>query len=243
MLLHAFPLSSAMWLAQREGLADRFRVLTPDLPGFGGSRLVGGPPSLDAAADAVAELLDWHGIGRAVVGGVSLGAHTALALLRRRPDLVGGLVLASARAAADPDDVRAARLRQADALERTGDIRAVADDVLPRLVGRTTMTRQAFVYGRVRGLVQAAPPAAAAWALRALADRPDETPALAAADVPALVLHGAEDALTDERDARALAAALPAARLEVIAEAGQLSPVEQPARFDRAVAAFTAAHA
>ena len=38
-LLHAFPLSSAMWLEQRNDLADTCRVITPDLRGFGGSQL------------------------------------------------------------------------------------------------------------------------------------------------------------------------------------------------------------
>src|SRR6188472_3300202 len=77
-LLHAFPLSSAMWLAQREGLAARFRVLTPDLRGFGGSPLGTDEPSIDTMADDVAALLDAKGLDRVVLGGLSMGGYVTM---------------------------------------------------------------------------------------------------------------------------------------------------------------------
>ena len=61
-LLHAFPLSSAMWLGQREGLSGVCRVITPDLRGFGGSPLGDEEPSLAVMADDVAETLDAEGV-------------------------------------------------------------------------------------------------------------------------------------------------------------------------------------
>src|SRR4051812_24560874 len=72
-LLHAFPLSSAMWLAQREALGSTCRVVTPDLRGFGGSPLGSDEPSVDAFADDVAALLDTLGFDRVVLGGLSMG--------------------------------------------------------------------------------------------------------------------------------------------------------------------------
>src|SRR5690606_12733280 len=203
-LLHAFPLSSAMWLAQREGLAGRFRVVTPDLRGFGGSLLGDEEPSIDVMADDVARLIRRLGLGRAVVGGLSMGGYVAMALCRRHPDLVLGLVLAATRAAADTDAVRRARLRQAARLERDGTVDVLMDEVLPGLVGPTTLQQRALVYGRVRGLVQSTPPRAAAWALRAMAARPDAFAALRGLGVPALVMIGDEDALATEREARAM---------------------------------------
>ena len=44
-LLHAFPLSREMWQPQRGALSDVCRLLTPDLPGFGNSPLLGGSPT------------------------------------------------------------------------------------------------------------------------------------------------------------------------------------------------------
>ena len=77
-LLHAFPLSSAMWTAQREALADRVRVVTPDLRGFGGSPPGDGDPSLDAVQrehiERVLRECGWriNGAGNAAV---RLGMH------------------------------------------------------------------------------------------------------------------------------------------------------------------------
>jgi pimeloyl-ACP methyl ester carboxylesterase len=240
-LLHAFPLSSAMWLAQREGLAGRFRVITPDLRGFGGSVLGAGEPSLDLMADDVAGLFRRLGIGRAVVGGLSMGGQVAIALCRNHPDLVLGVVLASAKAGADPEDVRQARLRQAEILEGEHDAGILVKELLPDMVGPTTFRERAMVYGRVRGLVQATPPPAAAWAQRAMAARGDPLDALRELKVPALVMVGAEDTLATEEDARAMTEAMPNAELMVVPRAGHLCAVEQPGLFNQAVAEFAAA--
>jgi pimeloyl-ACP methyl ester carboxylesterase len=240
-LLHAFPLSSAMWLAQREGLLGRFRVITPDLRGFGGSVLGDEEPSVDVMADDVAALLSAKGIDRAVVGGLSMGGYVAMALCRRHPDRVLGLVLAGTRADADPEPVRAGRLRMADRISADDDVAVLVEEVLPKLVGPTTLRQRALVYGRVRGLVRAAPPRAAVWAQRAMALRPGSFDVLRATRVPALVIAGAEDLVIGEDDARAMAETLPNAELMVIPRAGHLSAVEQPELFNEAISEFVTA--
>ncbi len=240
-LLHAFPLSSAMWLAQREGLAAKFRVITPDLRGFGGSPLGAEEPSVDAMADDVAALFDAKGIDRAIVGGLSMGGYVTLAFCRRHPDRVLGAVLADTKATADTDEAREARLRTAERIESDGNVSVLLDDLLPKLVGPTTMGQRALVYGRVRGLVQSTPPLAAAWAQRAMAARPDSVGALAEFRTPTLVLQGAEDTIVTEDDARTMAEALPNAELIMIPGSGHLTAVEQPQLFNDAVTEFGAA--
>ncbi|MCW2946791.1 MAG: alpha/beta hydrolase fold protein [Actinoallomurus sp.] len=237
-LLHAFPLSSAMWLAQREGLAARFRVITPDLRGFGGSPLGADDPSVDVMADDVAALLDAKGIERAIIGGLSMGGYVTLALCRRHPERILGVVLADTKASADPEAVRHSRVRTAERLESEGNVSVLLEDVLPNLVGPTTMRQRALVYGRVRGLVQSTPPHAAAWAQRAMAARPDALGALSGFRRPALVLQGAEDTIATEEDARAMAGALPNAELIMIPGSGHLTAVEQPQLFNEAVTEF-----
>lgn len=240
-LLHAFPLSSAMWLAQREGLAARFRVVTPDLRGFGGSPLGAAEPSVDVMADDVVALLDAKGIDRAVIGGLSMGGQVTLALCRRHPERVLGLVLADTKATADTDVVRDARLRSAERLEADKSVDVLIEELLPRLVGPTTLAQRALVYGRVRGLVQSAPPQAAAWAQRAMAARPGSLGLLPELHAPALVLQGAEDELTSADDARAVAESLPNAEFIEIPRSGHLTAIEQPQLFNEAVGEFAAA--
>ena len=239
-LLHAFPLSSAMWLEQRNGLASHCRVITPDQRGFGGSPLGTDPPDLDLAADDVASLLDKLDLERVALGGLSMGGYVAMAFLRRHPDRVQALLLADTKATADPEAARANRERIAASVEADEASTVLVDEVLPTLLGSTTVARRPLVAGRVRGLVQAAPAPAVAWAQRAMAPRPDSFATLQAFDRPALVVVGEEDALSPPADAEAMAAALPHGRLVRVPEAGHLTAVETPEAFNAAVAGFLA---
>jgi pimeloyl-ACP methyl ester carboxylesterase len=234
-LLHAFPLSSAMWLEQRNDLADSCRVITPDLRGFGGSQLGWDEPSLDFMADDVAALLDRLDLPEVVLGGLSMGGYVAMAFLRRHPGRVNALVLADTKAGADPEPAKEKRRRIASTLTEDDSTQVLVDEVLPALVGETTRREQPLVQGRVRALVEAAPPPAAAWAQRAMADRPDSLDTLRKVDVPAVVILGDEDQLASRDDAEAMVEALPQGRLVLIHGAGHLSAVEAPGPFSNAV--------
>jgi pimeloyl-ACP methyl ester carboxylesterase len=237
-LLHAFPLSSAMWLAQREGLRGTCRVITPDQRGFGGSALGEDLPSLDLCADDVAELLDRLSLDQVVLGGLSMGGYVAMAFLRRHPSRVAALVLANTKAGADPETARANRELIAAAVERDEASTVLVDEVLPSLLGRTSRDSRPMVAGRVRGLVQAAPAPAVAWAQRAMAGRPDAFGELRAFAGPALVVVGEEDELAPVAEAQAMVDALPQGELAVLAEAGHLTAVETPEAFTAEVAGF-----
>jgi pimeloyl-ACP methyl ester carboxylesterase len=237
-LLHAFPLSSAMWLAQRDGLSDGYRVITPDQRGFGGTPLGDDEPSLDAAADDVAALLDAKGLDRVVLGGLSMGGYVAMAFVRRHPDRVRALLLADTKAGADSEQVRDNRERIARLLTDDPDSPVLVEEVLPTLVGQTTVRERPLVVGRAKALVQAAPAAAVAWAQRAMAARPDSFVTLESLQVPALVVVGEEDAVSPVADAKAMAAAMTGARLEVLPRAGHLTAMECPEEFNAVVRAF-----
>ncbi len=234
-LLHAFPLSSAMWDGQRDSLADRCRVVTPDQRGFGGSALGDDPPSLDRVADDVAALLDRLGLDVVVLGGLSMGGYAALAFLRRHPERVRALVLADTKASPDPPPAREKRERIAARLDAEGTPDALVEEVLPALCGPTTVRDRPAVADRVRSLVEAAPPAAAAWAQRAMAARPDNRDVLAASEVPLLVVRGDEDELSTAADAEAMLEVSPRGRLEVLTGSGHLTALEVPGAFDAVV--------
>ena len=77
-------------------------------------------------------------------------------------------------------------------------------------------------------------------AILRLRDRPDATPGLSALAVPVLVVVGEEDAVTPPEEAERIRAAVRGATLSRIASAGHLASLEQPAAFNREVAAFLA---
>lgn len=236
-LLHAFPLSSAMWLEQRDLLSSRCRVITPDQRGFGGSPLGEDEPSLAHCAGDVLELLDRLGLDRVVLGGLSMGGYVAMELLRRAPERVSALLLADTKAAADDPPARETRLRTARTVEQEGT-GPLVEQLLPALLGATTLQQRSAIAGRVRALAAAAPPAAVAWASRAMATRGDSLATLRGVDVPALVVVGEQDTLSPVDAAREMAEALPRGRLVVVPQAGHLSAVEDPPAFAAAVSGF-----
>jgi pimeloyl-ACP methyl ester carboxylesterase len=237
-LLHAFPLSRAMWRPQVEALRDAYRVIAPDLRGFGGSAGFVGTPSVEQMADDVAALLtDLQVRAPVVLGGLSMGGYVALAFARRHPDRLRALILADTRAEADDAEGRANR-EKTIAFARDNPARAVIDQMLPRLVSPETAARRPEVLEEVRTIASAQAGAGIVAALQALRDRPDASPSLGAITVPTLVLVGADDALTPPARAEALAAAIRGARLVTIPGAGHLSNLEQPEHFNAALRSF-----
>ncbi|MFN2607917.1 MAG: alpha/beta fold hydrolase [Acidimicrobiales bacterium] len=238
-LLHAFPLPAAMWGDQVEALARHRRVVAPDLPGFGSTPAPAEPraATIDDLAAVVAGLVDHLGIGPVVVGGLSMGGYVAFALLRRRPDLVAGLVLADTRAGADTAEVAERRTAQQAQAEAEGAA-AVTEPMLGTLLSEETRAERPAVVERARSLMAANRPDGIVAALEAMKGRPDATGELAALDLPTLVVVGEHDGPSPPSEAEAMATAIPGARLEVIPGAGHLSNLERPELFTAALETF-----
>jgi pimeloyl-ACP methyl ester carboxylesterase len=232
-LLHAFPMDNCLWAAQRQALGQAgHRVITPDLPGFGGSALAPDAPSMDVMADAVVELLDHLRIERAVLGGLSMGGYVTMALLRRHPERLSAIILADTKAGADTPEAAANRQAVAAAVEEAGTAAGIADGMLPNLVGATTRDTRPDVVATVRRWIDVQPAPGVAWAQRAMAARPDSLADIRAFGRPVLVLYGAQDTISPAADAAAMAEAArsggSATTVVEIPAAGHLSAVEDP---------------
>jgi pimeloyl-ACP methyl ester carboxylesterase len=236
-LLHAFPLAAAMWRPQVAALQDAYRVITPDLPGFGGSAGLGAAPSVEAMADAVARLLDELRLPPVALGGLSMGGYVALAFARRHTGRLRALILADTRAEPDDEAGKANRDRLI-AFAADNPAGAVLEQMLPKMLSAVTLAQRPEVVAEVRAIASAQAPAGIIAALQALRDRPDASPALGAIAVPTLVLVGSDDALTPPSLAEKLVTRIPRARLVTLAGAGHLSNLEQPNAFNTALRQF-----
>jgi len=235
-LLHAFPLSKAMWEAQVAALLGECRCIVPDLRGFGDSP-TSGPYTMDQYADDVVALLDVLQIDKAVIGGLSMGGYVALAIWRRHRRRVRALILADTRASADSADAFARRTELIQ-VARTSGMDAVVEAQLPGLIGKSTREKQPDLIDRIRAAMVRTSVDGVVGALEAMRTRPDSTELLTRIDVPTLVVVGAEDAITPLKEARAMQRAISNSRLEVVPEAGHLSNVERPAAFNTALSDF-----
>ncbi|MCB1022434.1 MAG: alpha/beta fold hydrolase [Acidobacteria bacterium] len=235
LLLHAFPLNRTMYAEQAEGLRDIARVIAFDAPGV--SRSEPGPLSIDGLADLAVGLLDALQIPRAVVGGVSMGGYVALSFARRHPDRLLGLILANTRAAADSEEARKGRAETAQVARKQGP-GAIAEQMLPKVLGPTALKRNRKLVSRVRAMIEGVPGEVIADLLAALAGRADSTPSLGAISVPTLVIASEDDTVTPAAEARQWAQEIPESRYVEIPGVGHLSNLEAPTEFNQAIRTF-----
>jgi pimeloyl-ACP methyl ester carboxylesterase len=239
-LLHAFPLASDMWRPQLERVPDGWRLLAPDLPGFGPDP--GAPAGTMAdMARAVVRWLDAMRIDTATIGGASMGGYVTMALLREAPERATAIVLANTRATADSEAARAGRDRMA-AMVRDEGPRAVADQMLPTLLGTTSHAARPDVVSAVRTLIERNAADGIRAAVLAMKERPDSADVLARFNKPALIVTGEEDAIVPEEEATAMRERLPRSQQVRIPRAGHLANLENPDDFSEALENFLRAN-
>jgi pimeloyl-ACP methyl ester carboxylesterase len=200
LLLHGWPRDERMWERQLALLsAEGFAAEAP--------RLYGRGPSIDGWA---AQLLRDSDEPLVVVG-ASMGGYCALALARRAPERVVGMVLAASRADADSWDRR--RYRE----DQIADLRS--SNAHPQVYGEPTSEDLAV-------------------AQEAMRDRLDLTGIVASFGGPLLVCIGDLDELVSVDEALTLSESALQGALEVFAGAGHFLSLDQPERFDEVLLDF-----
>lgn len=224
-LLHAFPMSGAMWAPQLEALKD-YSVLTPDLRGFGATPLTAPWLIEHAAADVLASFE-----GKAVFVGLSMGGYVALQIAAMAPERVKGLVLCDTRAEPDANENKAKRAAAIDFVRKNGVEAFLAPFLKDSVHAQSAM-------GTLHAIAAKASPEAVMAALTALAARPDAVPGLSKINVPTAVFVGSQDKITPLPLSEAMRAKIPGAELHIIPDAGHFSNVENPAAFNERLLSF-----
>jgi len=238
--LHGFPLDHQMWDAQVAALTADYRVIVPDLRGFGSSPAHGETTTMEQFADDVNALLDGLGVVEQVtLCGLSMGGYIAFAFQRQFPQRVRALILCDTRSL--PDSPEAAKQREttaANVLQNGASV--LVPTMLPRLVAASTTEQTPEVVESLRQVILKTDPRGIAAALRGMAQRRDATPDLVAFNIPTLVLVGEADAISPPAEMEALAKSLPQAQFAVIPQAGHMSPCEQPDAVNALLTGFLA---
>jgi 3-oxoadipate enol-lactonase len=236
-LIHGYPFNRSLWTEQIEALSKSYRVIAPDLRGFGDSDASAETATMNSLAQDVALLMNHLGIARATIGGLSMGGYVALALYKQFPARVRALILADTRAQGDTEEGKQTREQQAEKALSEG-MAGIADAMLPKLLTPETVSKHPEIVKRVRDMMLKTKPEGAAAALRGMAARDDQTPLLPKIAVPTLILVGAEDAITPVADSEKMNGAIPGSRLRVLEKAGHVSNLERTEEFNDALLEF-----
>jgi pimeloyl-ACP methyl ester carboxylesterase len=210
-------------------LAERAHVLAPTLPGWNGTPR---PPQLDrvtAYADKFLRYLEYRELTNIVVVGSSVGGWLAAEIaLRDTAHRIAGLVVINGGGIAVPDHP----ITNITGLAPPDLAKLSFHDPAKFAAGAPPMTPERIA------MMRANQATLAAIAGDPYMHDPTLLSRLSGIRVPTLVLWGASDGVFSVGYGRAYAAAIPGARFELIAEAGHLPHLEQPAITFRAIDQF-----
>ena len=238
-LFHSLLSDRASFDAIAPKLARSYRVIVPELPGFGGSKAVCG--GLAAVADRMAEAVkDAAGGRETIVLGNGYGGFVALQMAIRHPGVADKLVLADCGAAFSEGGREA--FRNMAAAAKAKGLAAITEVAMRRLFAPEFQSshpelmrdrREAFVKTDLEVLQQAC---------AALAEL-DLRSELSSVKMPVLVLVGEHDEATPPPMSIELAEMLPNARLEIISGCAHVPQLQAPDLFLDAIGDFlTSAH-
>ncbi len=232
-LLHGFPLDSRVWEGQLEELADEFRVIALDLPGFGKSVSIG-KFTIESLADIVRKTLERMGALPCVLGGLSMGGYVAQAFVSKYAQSLRGLMLIDTRPNADSEQGKVARNEMIE-LARTHGSSAVAEQMMPKMLAPGAASD---VTARLRAIMNACPAETIQNAVAAMRDRPDFSTMLQNLTLPALILCGEMDVLSPPVITEQMHRLVAGSNLAMIAGAGHMAPMERPREVSAAMRRF-----
>ncbi|MEV6632919.1 alpha/beta fold hydrolase [Actinoplanes sp. NPDC051470] len=241
-LLHGIARSLEDWAPQHERLDDDYRVVSVDLPGFGLSDPLPGPPSLDGLAAGVEDTLAVLGVERPVhLMGSSLGGAVAMRMVCREPEIARSLTLV-ASAGFGREVTMALRILAIPGLGRQlmrrFDRRASTRVERSLFVDRSLVTDERVEFG----LRVAARPSYAAHFLATAKSlggfrgvhprwRTDLLARVAELDPPTLVVWGEKDLILPAAHLEAARAALPHAEFHLFPRTGHMPQIERADEF------------
>ena len=138
-LIHGHPFDHTMWEPQISGFSSSYKVITPDLRGYGSSSLPAGKTTFEDYATDVLQLLDHLKISRFHLGGLSLGGQLIMEIFRQAPDKVISLIFADTFVSNDTPEIKQGRYDTAIRLEREG-MDNYANEVIGKMIRREHVT-------------------------------------------------------------------------------------------------------
>ena len=233
-LFHSLLSDRASFDAIVPRLSQSFRVIVPELPGFGGSRAVSG--GLAAVADRMAEAVrDAAGADEVIVLGNGYGGFVALQMAIRHPDIATRLILADCGAAFSEPGREA--FRNMAAASRAKGLSVITDVAMRRLFAPEFQAQHPDLMRDRRDAFLRTDPEVVQAACAALAEL-DLRPELGQVKIPVLVLVGEHDEATPPPMSHELAAGLPQARLKIIPGCAHVPQLQSPELFLDAIGDF-----
>jgi 3-oxoadipate enol-lactonase len=237
LLIHGQPFNRSMWDDQKAVLAQDYRLIIPDLRGYGESDVTEGIVLLDELALDLVHLLDSLGVRKAVIVGLSMGGQIALEIFRWAPALFRAIVLADTDARAEDEAGYQNRIELSKRILAEG-MEQFTEERIGRFMCDSTFMNKPDVVERVKKMMKTTPAAGSAAAQRGRAERKDYTPLLGQIDFPALIVVGDKDEFTPIASADYMHQRIKGSELAIIKDSGHITNMEQAEAFNGVLGGF-----
>jgi len=193
-LLHGFPEDGSSWQNIVPVLANSFTVITPDLPGSGGSDLPKGDVGMEMLAESIDAILQTEGITEAVIVGHSMGGYIALAFAEAFGKKVQGLALVHSSAMDDSEEKKQLRKKSIELVNKGGR-EPFIKGMIPNLFAKDFTEKRSDIINRQieRGMKLSQMSIVGFY--NAMINRPDRRKVLHSADFPVEWIIGTEDSV------------------------------------------------
>lgn len=242
LLIHGYPLSGELFAGNRAALARAgYRVITPDLRGFGQSTAPqDNPGSIQAYAQDMLALMDHLGVKQAIIGGMSMGGPIAFEMYRQAPQRFRAMVLITTLA--NPANLVEKGLWGGMASEAQNyGAKALVDDLIKDMLTGKTQTTQPAKKAFLENIIRQASVIGDVAGAQALADRPDSLPTLKTIKVPTLIIAGGEDTVYPPVFAQKMRQGIAGSKLVVIPGASHAAIYEAAPAANRAILSWARA--
>ncbi len=234
---HGLTFDRHMWTPQVEALSGRYRCIAYDFLGHGASSVGEGEYSLEDEAENLHALMAQWNASPAHLVGLSMGGMVGMRLALAHPEDVRSLVLLDTSAEEEVEERRPQYEAMAAAARANGP-GSVVDAVAPFMFSpgflqsqpeKMAQFRESFIASNADGLE---------YATKAVTRRTSVLERMSEIKAPTLVIVGGEDISTTPDKAQRMVERIAGARLETIAGAGHMTPIEQPERISQLLAEF-----
>ena len=234
MLVHGYPLSGELFVKNRNVLARRYTVVTPDLRGFGNSTTPDSKGGVQLYAKDMLAVMDHLHIKKAIIGGMSMGGPVVFEMYREAPNRFKGMILIDT-SAAPANDVEKAEWPGFGKQARDKGVASMNPALLPQMLTTKTRMSDPALVAFVSGIVKKGTVNSAVGGGETLADRPDSRPTLKSVKVPVLIIVGYDDPIYAVESQKMMQKMHPGARLVIVPGAAHAATIEKPQAVNRAI--------
>jgi pimeloyl-ACP methyl ester carboxylesterase len=235
--LHGFPFDKTMWQAQLDYLQITHRVIACDIRGFGKSADEESHLGMDLFANDLILFIEKLGLEKVIICGLSMGGYIALNAMKRFPSRFELLILCDTQCVADTHEVKVNRYKTIEDIKEYG-VTNFNQGFIKKVFHEDSLTNKPELVEQLRSVVFSNSQHIITQGLTALAERSETCSFLDEITIPTLIICGREDVVTPLDESKFMNKQIKGSVLHVINNAGHVSNLEQPIKFNKLLRDF-----